>query len=274
MIPAVYTISDHIRIAWKWLVSFRRRDWAFDDYPLRIRRNEVKDPAIAWVAELLNWPGPGGLGPTPEKAIEDFRSRFEELIKHLREAGEPIPRPGTRVPIRFASTSRIDANQELLQEFIQKVLGFLPGNPVFISDESSLQDFGDARAIEHFNSMIRSHFGVDSSKIPDGRIAEILEHIAAQRRNSTLPRVEVQVRMYRSLFEGYRPHFQVNEGEYLGISFESVSPSEEDSSTYRAKVALVYWPRVDYGPLTKGAQFKIKEGDQIVGMGAVISGWK
>jgi hypothetical protein len=47
------------------------------------------------------------------------------------------------LPIETASTARIEADPALLSEFITKALGFGADDPVFISDESCLCDFGD-----------------------------------------------------------------------------------------------------------------------------------
>lgn len=87
---------------------------------------------------------------------------------------------------------------------------------------------------------------------------------------SDVPRVTVEVKMNRNLFEGYRPHFRVGEGEYLGISFEAIEARSDAPDTYRATVALVY-SGVDYGALVNGAQFEILEGARVVGTGRVLA---
>jgi len=178
----VGTVNERRQIAWKWLISFSRSEWSFDDYPLCVRRNPVDDPSIAWFAHFLNWPGPGGVGPTAEAAIEDFRSNFAEVVKHRRETGQPMPRPGTRVRPVFAPSSRVTANPELYGQFIANVLGFGPDDPVFLSDQSSLLDFRDPEEVERLYGLIRSNFGVDASHIEGARIADILEYIASQKR--------------------------------------------------------------------------------------------
>ena len=82
---------------------------------------------------------------------------------------------------RFASTSRIDVDAALREEFLERILGFAPGAPVFISDKSSLCDFGDEKEVERLHGLIRSNFGVDASDVADANIAGILERIAARR---------------------------------------------------------------------------------------------
>jgi hypothetical protein len=182
----VYTISERFRIAWKWLRSFLRSEWTFDDYPLRARRNPVEDETIAWIAQFLNWPGPGGLGPTPEAAIDNFRSTFAEIVKYRREAGEPLPRPGASEPIRFAPSSRVNADPALLEQFIAEVLRFRSHDPVFISDESSLFDFGDEHEVERLHALIRKNYDIETSDLKGAKIADILERIRKHRANSSL----------------------------------------------------------------------------------------
>jgi predicted RNase H-like HicB family nuclease len=180
----MYTLTERMRILWKWLLSFARSDWTFDDYPVRVRRNEVPDPAIAWMAQILNWPGPLGLGATREVALRELQSNFEQIIKSRREAGEPAPRPGAKEPIRFAASHQVDADPKLRDDFIQRVLGFAPNDPVFISDQSSLFDFGDKNEVERLAGLIRSNYGIETSDLKEAIIADILQRIVADRAKS------------------------------------------------------------------------------------------
>jgi len=88
-----------------------------------------------------------------------------------------MPRPGTGLPIEFASTVRVDANPALLTEFITKALGFRPDDPVFISDDSSICDFGDDERVLEIRAKIREHFGVTVDQPEPVRIADVLEAI-------------------------------------------------------------------------------------------------
>lgn len=90
----------------------------------------------------------------------------------------------------------------------------------------------------------------------------------------TLPEIELVLQMQRALQDGYRPHLQVGEGEYLGVRLFGVRAGETGSETHRAYAQLVYWPDVDYASLDVGVQFKVKEGARTVGEGTVIRGWK
>ena len=80
-------------MAWKWLLSFMRREWDLD-YPVHARRNAVDDPSMAWTAQILNWHGPVGLGPTAEAAVEHLRANFAEIVQARRKVGDPMP-PGS-----------------------------------------------------------------------------------------------------------------------------------------------------------------------------------
>jgi hypothetical protein len=63
------------------------------------------------------------------------------------------------LPIETASTARIEADPALLSEFITKALGFGADDPVFISDESCLCDFGDDEVVDGIRANIQEHFG-------------------------------------------------------------------------------------------------------------------
>ena len=71
----------------------------------------------------------------------------------------------------------VDAYPALLTEFITKALGFTPDDPVFISDESSICDFGDDARVLEIRANIREHFGVIVDRREPVRIADVLEAI-------------------------------------------------------------------------------------------------
>lgn len=180
----MYTIRERIQIGWKWLLSFRKREWAITDYPVRVRTNgQAPEPGIAWCAQILNWPGPAGLGPTKAEAYEQLSGNLEEIRQHR----ETMPRPGTHVPIQFASTERVGANPAVLDDFIERVLLFSRNDPVFISDESSLHDFGDTTKVQELATRIRDVYSIDVSDIAEdsGNIAAILERISKAGEQST-----------------------------------------------------------------------------------------
>lgn len=177
----MYSAREHALIASKWLASFLRRDWTLSDYPVRVRRNggEPK-PSEAWVAQILNWPGPGGIGASKEEAIERLRENVESIRAQRRSTKEGMPRPGREVPIQFASTARVLANPALYDDFITRVLGFQPSE-IFISDDSSLDNFGDEAHVASLRDRILQVYGVDVSDLRDGLLCEILERLRERR---------------------------------------------------------------------------------------------
>jgi len=92
-----------------------------------------------------------------------------------------MPRPGTGLPIETASTARIEADPALLSEFIITVLGFGADDPVFISDESCLCDYGDEEVVDGIRANIQEHFGLTLDQPEPVVIADVLEAIRQRR---------------------------------------------------------------------------------------------
>lgn len=170
----MYTFTERTKIAYKWVLSFLHSDWRLIHYPVRIGNNGTNPaPESSWIAQILNWPGPAGLGATPEEAWLEL----EKCLKTIREYRSPMPRPGTRVPIQFAAQNRVKANEQLRDDFIGKILGFKPNDPVFVSDLSSLHDFADEEHVAIYRKKILEIYGVDISDLKAALICEILERI-------------------------------------------------------------------------------------------------
>jgi hypothetical protein len=166
---------------WKLVLSFRKKEWELGDYPVHFvkqkadRRGDEPDPEAAvprYRADVVNWIGLCGTGDTPAEALKDLSETFD-----LRRANmDPMPRPGKYVPIQFAERDRIEANSALADDFIHHVLEL---EWAWISDESSLGEFGEGESMESYYEKIRTRYGVDVSDVADGNVAEILERIAA-----------------------------------------------------------------------------------------------
>jgi len=90
-----------------------------------------------------------------------------------------MPRPGSYVPIEFASTDRVDFDPQLRDDFISNVLGFSREDPVFISDQSSICDFGDDERIQEIRTKIREIYGVEITKPEPVYIADVFDSIRA-----------------------------------------------------------------------------------------------
>ena len=87
-----------------------------------------------------------------------------------------LPRPGTKVPIEFASQERVGKHPELARDLLRRVIGV---EGAWISDESSLSDFHDFETNDELIVKIKEVYGVDVSDIHSARLCEILERIAA-----------------------------------------------------------------------------------------------
>jgi len=173
----VQRIAWKTHAAWMRLVSFFKDEWTIDDYPIRVRFQRPTDRVdtprrklIPWFADVVNWPAMSGKGNTRQEALDDIRGQFDRFIA----TKQPLPRPGTVVPLKYAASNRVGLYPELTKDFAQRVLDL---EWIWISDESSLWDFhGDdtnARLIEQ----VRSVYGIDVSDITSGNLADIFDRI-------------------------------------------------------------------------------------------------
>jgi hypothetical protein len=167
---------NKIKAFWKLFLSYFKTNWKIEDYPLRckILKNVVADNK--YYIQVINWWTLSGLGSTKEEALKSLRRNFEIQIKSKAY----IPRPGTNVPIQFASSQKIDNNKDITDDFIEKILGFSTEDPVFISDESSLYDFSEDGNLQTYSKKIQKIYGIDISNIKDGKISKIIEKIASK----------------------------------------------------------------------------------------------
>jgi hypothetical protein len=176
-------LSDGVRMAWKRVLSYRKREWTFEDYPIVVRRqsfdgvpDDIEHESRYW-ARILGWLI-DETALTKTEALTKLRSRYE-MRRQLRiDKGESIPRPGVKVPIQFASRERINAHEELAEGFIQRVLQL---EWALITDESNLWDFTTGESIKEFQDRILLIYQTAVYDIENGNLAEILERIAASR---------------------------------------------------------------------------------------------
>lgn len=127
---------------------------------------------------IVNWWVIGGGGDTQQKALAELEKRFAAEKTERGKTATPLPRPGTHVPIEFASRQRVDAYPELAEDFIRRVLNL---DWAWISDESSLWDFHSSDDNTALIAKIKEVYGVDVSDIASARLSEILERIAPNR---------------------------------------------------------------------------------------------
>jgi hypothetical protein len=173
-----------ILAGWKWCWSFRKRDWDLSDYPVLIREQKI-DPSLAgsrfkqgrYIAYIVNW-CLSGIGDTRPEALADLNDNFERTKTEKATQGEPLTRPGSRVPIAFASDERISRHAGLSDDFIKRVLEL---DGAWISDESTLWDFHTDENNDAFCAKIKEIYGVDMCDISSANLSEILDRIATKR---------------------------------------------------------------------------------------------
>ncbi|MDL2320318.1 hypothetical protein LJC45_04205 [Alistipes sp. OttesenSCG-928-B03] len=157
---------DQIKILIKRILSYTKKEWMLEDYPLRYRRQKSVPEDYRWAVQILNW-WISGVGDTKEKALEDLVKNFN-LYK---ENNDKLPRPGTIVPIQFADTSMIEELEVEGVDFFDKIIG-MDYYSCFISDETSLHDFGmyDDRTLRKINEF----YSLDLHDLEDGNIVKLL----------------------------------------------------------------------------------------------------
>jgi len=121
----------------------------------------------------VNWWQIAGFGETRDKALENLQTSLDSV----RET-RPLPRPGTGLPIEFASTDGIDRYWGVVSRIIEEVLGF-ESDGIFVSDESSLYDFESVGDVVKFQAQIKQIYGVDVSTIDSGNLVEIAQKITS-----------------------------------------------------------------------------------------------
>lgn len=165
-------MTDQLKAFWKKILSYTKTHWAIDDYPLRVKKQteatgqynigELKP----WVVQVINWWTMTGLGDTKQEAYEHLESNFKSYLEN-----NSAPRPGVSVPLSYADTSQIDDLEDVALDFFEKILD-LNYYECFISDESSLGDFGmdDEETLKKINAI----YGLGLIELGDGNIVSLL----------------------------------------------------------------------------------------------------
>ena len=89
-------VSWKIKSAWKFVLSFSKRQWRIEDYPLRycFQDNQTIDLPSYYV-EVIGWREMIGFGDSRQEAYDALSRKIE---KRNLTAGF-LPRPGTTVPV-------------------------------------------------------------------------------------------------------------------------------------------------------------------------------
>src|SRR5438445_4431452 len=92
------------------------------------------------------------------EALEELRKNFERF----KATKLGLPRPGTKVPVEFASNERVSQHSQLAKDFVNRVLDI---DWAWVSDKSSLWDFHGDETNKSLTEKIRHIYGVDVSDI-------------------------------------------------------------------------------------------------------------
>jgi len=175
---------DSFKAAWKFVRSFVKSGWELSDYPIRIKQFDPapgphgrSGPAFTWSAQVINWWVMAGHGYSRDEAIQNLVKSFERR----KTASEPLPRPGTKVPLTFASDERISQHEALAADFMDRILG-QKLEECFVSDQSSLWNFHEQESNDFLYERVLDVYGVDISDLEGAIIADILERIAERPR--------------------------------------------------------------------------------------------
>ena len=175
---------DTIKALIKRLKSYFKKEWNFDDYPTKTWENpNAGNDKVAYGAGIVYWSGMVGHGETPKKALIALNDSF----KLYTENNDDLPRPGTKVPFKFASTENIDKYEKTAVDFFKEVLNmdYYGG---FYSDGSILALFepydNDEVAKEMKKAIIKRTlllYGVDITDIYDEPLWKIFEMIEKEK---------------------------------------------------------------------------------------------
>ena len=170
----------HIKAGLKYLLSFTKDDWTVNDYPICFRHFKASEEnpspgrlqLIPWSAQIINWWQMDGHGDTKEAALADLAAKFQVR----KDKGEPLPRPGTGLPLEFAPTEKVSLHWAIAEDFFRRILE-MNYEECWISDESSLWDFHGEESNEHLHQKVWESYRVNISDIEDGNLVRIFERI-------------------------------------------------------------------------------------------------
>ncbi|PXY02928.1 hypothetical protein DF185_02205 [Marinifilum breve] len=153
----------------KYLLSFFKSEWDFEDYPLETWENlSAEQEDIRFGASFTNWTLFVAHGDSVSNAIENLK---KNLIEYRKE--NQLPRPGSIVPIQYTESNKIEIYEEIAIDFFNTIIG-INYFDCFISDMSSLSDFelDNEETIEK----IKTEYGIVPEE--DLLLADIFEQIS------------------------------------------------------------------------------------------------
>jgi hypothetical protein len=138
-----------------------------------------------WV-ELLTMRSDRSVGSDLDAAVEEAKrllaqrvsDRHERMVREAQADVERLREAALDGNIEFAPTTRVNADAELLDDFIRRVLRMDPAWTL-VTDASSLDEFPEA--MEVYAERIREVYGVDVGALEDPLLATMLEVVAEHR---------------------------------------------------------------------------------------------
>ncbi len=169
---------DTIKTYIKLIKSYSKTVWNFEDYPTKTWKNpNAGEDKVDYVAGIINWTMMVGHGETAEKALTALKDSF----KLYKDNNDYLPRPGTKVPLKFAPTDNIDKYEKIAVDYFKRVLNmdYYEG---FYSDGSVLEFLrdNDTDSEKMRQEIIKRTFliyNVDISDIYDETLWKIFERI-------------------------------------------------------------------------------------------------
>jgi hypothetical protein len=161
----------------KRLMSYTKREWNFHDYPIYTWKNpNAGEEKVAFGAGFVDWMGMVGHGVNAERAIAQLKEQFD-----LFKANNELSRPGTHVPLKFASTQKIDQYADIGRDFLYRIFGLNFDNG-FYSDGSALEYFMPiGESPEEFKRQtierVRKTYDVDIEDIYDKALWIVLKRL-------------------------------------------------------------------------------------------------
>jgi hypothetical protein len=158
-----------IKALYKYILSFRKDSWEFEDYPLETWENTNSgQEELKFGASFTNWSLFVSHGESKELAIVNLKKQFEDYKANNVE----IPRPGKKIPIQFSDTTEINKYESIAVDFFEKIIG-ISYYDCFISDYSSLLEFDLEE--EETIAKIKNEYNIEPNK--DLIFAEIFKQI-------------------------------------------------------------------------------------------------
>ncbi len=157
-----------LKAFYKYLISFFKSNWTFDDYPVETWKNpNAQHDEIKYGAGIINWSSFISHGATPEEAIKNLKKDLAEYEENYK-----LPRPGIKAPLQFAKTDRIENYDEIGIDFFDKILG-VDYFDHFVSDESILFDIDFEK--ENTVEKIKNEYGIEVTV--EDLVVDIFEQI-------------------------------------------------------------------------------------------------